>query len=120
MTDNGLRHLKDLDELVSIYLSETRVTAEGADELRKMLPNLKTVGFQDLPATTQGQDYTSPSAGMKFSLIPAGTFQMGSPDTEPERNSDEGPQHTVQISQPFYMGVYEVTQSEYEIGRAHV
>ena len=58
-------------------------------------------------------DYTSRSTEMKFSLIPAGTFQMGSPDTEARRQSDEGPQHMVQITQPFYMGVYEVTQSEY-------
>ncbi len=58
-------------------------------------------------------DYTSRSTGMKFSLIPAGTFQMGSPDTEADRQSDEGRQHTVQITRPFYMGVYEVTQGEY-------
>jgi len=46
--------------------------------------------------------------------IPAGTFMMGSPTTEPDRNSDEGPQHHVTISQPFYMGAYEVTQRQYQ------
>jgi formylglycine-generating enzyme required for sulfatase activity len=45
--------------------------------------------------------------------IPAGTFLMGSPPTEPGRSSEEGPQTTVTISQGFWMGKYEVTQAEY-------
>lgn len=51
---------------------------------------------------------------MKLVLIPAGKFQMGSPDSESGRNSNEGPQHEVTISEPFYMGTYEVTQEQYE------
>ena len=40
---------------------------------------------------------------------------MGSPESERNRRStNEGPQHSVKISQPFYMGVFEVTQAEYE------
>ena len=57
---------------------------------------------------------TSASTGMKLALIPAGTFRMGSSASEAERREDEGPQHSVTISQPFYMGVCEVTQAEYE------
>jgi formylglycine-generating enzyme required for sulfatase activity len=30
--------------------------------------------------------------------IPAGSFTMGSPSDEPQRNSDEGPQHTVNVA----------------------
>jgi formylglycine-generating enzyme required for sulfatase activity len=44
--------------------------------------------------------------------IPCGTFTMGSPTSEPVRYSDEV-QHRVTISQGFWMGKYEVTQSEY-------
>src|SRR5205814_118035 len=33
---------------------------------------------------------------------------------EREVLANEQPQHSVRISQPFYMGVYEVTQGEYE------
>ncbi len=54
------------------------------------------------------------SIGMKLRLIPAGTFTMGSPKDEKERNSDEGPQHEVEITKPFYMGVYEVTQAQFK------
>ena len=44
--------------------------------------------------------------------IPTGTFMMGSPGTEPNRNSDET-QHSVTLS-VFYMGKYEITQEQYE------
>jgi sulfatase modifying factor 1 len=53
------------------------------------------------------------SIGMQFALIPAGEFQMGSPQSETHRDNDES-QHRVRITKPFYLGVYEVTQAEYE------
>lgn len=53
------------------------------------------------------------SLGMKLVLVPAGRFVMGSPATEKERGEDET-SHEVEISQPFYLGVHEVTQNEYE------
>ena len=51
---------------------------------------------------------------MRLVLIPAGKFTMGSPDNEADRTADEGPQHEVTISKPFYMGVFEVTQEQYQ------
>jgi formylglycine-generating enzyme required for sulfatase activity len=51
---------------------------------------------------------------MKLTLIPAGKFLMGSPEGEMDRQYDEGPQHEVRISRPFYMGIYHVTQDQYE------
>ncbi len=58
------------------------------------------------------KDYTVPGIEMKMKLIDAGTFTMGSPESEPDRRHDET-QHKVTISKPFYMGVYEVTQKQY-------
>jgi len=51
---------------------------------------------------------------MRLVLIPAGKFMMGSPAAEAGQSSEEGPQHEVTISKPFYMGVFEVTQEQYE------
>jgi len=51
---------------------------------------------------------------MKLVRIPAGKFVMGSPKTEAGHDNDEGPQHWVKISKAFYMGVTEVTQSQYQ------
>ena len=47
-----------------------------------------------------------------FVLIEGGSFQMGSPDSEPWRSVDET-QHTVTVSD-FYISPYELTQAEYE------
>src|SRR5208337_517456 len=44
--------------------------------------------------------------------IPAGTFQMGSSDGTGDEN--EHPQHEVRITRPFYLGIHEVTQAQYE------
>ena len=52
--------------------------------------------------------------GMKFVLIGAGKFVMGSSKKESGRGTDEGPQRTVTIGKPFYMGVTEVTQAQYQ------
>ena len=46
-------------------------------------------------------------------LINGGTFTMGSPDDEPGRRDDEGPQHQVTVCS-FYMGKYSVTQADYQ------
>jgi formylglycine-generating enzyme required for sulfatase activity len=54
------------------------------------------------------------SVGMQLVLIPPGSFLMGSPPDEVDRDSDEGPRHEVVISQPFYLAVFPVTQEEYE------
>ena len=56
----------------------------------------------------------SEKVSLKLVLIPAGSFLMGSPEEEKGRAKNEGPQHEVTISQPFYMGVTEVTQEQYE------
>jgi formylglycine-generating enzyme required for sulfatase activity len=73
------------------------------------------------------KEYTN-SLGMKFVRIEAGTFDMGQLKTplplEVFRpgadflsvgDFDERPVHDVTISRPFYMGVCEVTNFEYEL-----
>ncbi len=62
----------------------------------------------DLPNLPEG------AKPLEMVLIPAGSFTMGSPDSEQDRYSDEGPQHQVTISKSFYMGKYEVTQAQWE------
>jgi formylglycine-generating enzyme required for sulfatase activity len=51
---------------------------------------------------------------MKLVLIAAGKFMMGSPKSTRYSSSGDTPQHQVTISKPFYMGVTEVTQEQYE------
>jgi uncharacterized protein (TIGR02996 family) len=54
------------------------------------------------------------SLGMRLALIPPGRFLMGSPDAEPSRYADEGPRHEVILTGGFYLGVFPVTQEEYQ------
>ncbi len=45
--------------------------------------------------------------------IPAGTYAMGSPASEKNRNNDET-RHQVTISKPFAVGKFEVTRSQFD------
>ncbi len=54
------------------------------------------------------------SIGMKLKLLPAGRFVMGSDKGEP----NETP-HEVTLTKPFYLGVHQVTQEQYERVMGH-
>ena len=51
------------------------------------------------------------SIGMKLVLIPPGEFVMGDPDAGKDHRAVL---HPVQLTQPFYLGMYELTQAEYQ------
>ncbi len=65
------------------------------------------------------------SIGMKMTLIPPGEFMMGSNSSRGDLetagfvlvdtfdNSDEQPAHGVKITNPFYMGIHEVTRGQF-------
>jgi formylglycine-generating enzyme required for sulfatase activity len=62
---------------------------------------------------TVGPDSFTNSLGMTFNRIPAGTFMMGSSESEPERYSDET-QHQVTLTKSYYMQTTEVTQGQWK------
>jgi len=45
--------------------------------------------------------------------IEAGTFLMGSPDDDDMASPDEKPPHEVEITRPFYLGAFPVTQKQW-------
>jgi formylglycine-generating enzyme required for sulfatase activity/V8-like Glu-specific endopeptidase len=47
-------------------------------------------------------------------VVPAGSFTMGSPESEEGHQSDEGPQRTVTIAKAFAVGKFEVTRDQFE------
>ncbi len=71
------------------------------------------LGLTRLSAVPAPDREITNSIGMKLVLITAGKFLMGSPKDEKDRLPDEE-QHEVSITKPFYLGVYVVTQAEYE------
>ena len=54
------------------------------------------------------------TAKIRMLPIPGGKFTIGSPDSEEDRNDDEGPQHEVKID-PFWMAETEMTWKAYEV-----
>ncbi len=54
------------------------------------------------------------SAGVKFVLVPAGEFMMGSGDDELGRYKEEGPQHKVKIPKAFYISIHQTTQGQWK------
>jgi len=63
---------------------------------------------------TQSDAVNATTMPLPLEMVPInfGAFTMGSPESEPSRDSDET-QHGVTISKSFYMGKYQVTQELY-------
>lgn len=57
-----------------------------------------------------------PESSLEYTFVPiqGGTFTMGSPATEKNRKTDEGPQKQVTLS-PFWMGTHEVTHDQFAL-----
>jgi len=69
-------------------------------------------------ASAWGQDeigvwveFTLSEVSQRLRWIPAGVFEMGSPNDEPGRREGEGPQHRVAISQGYWLFDTPVTQA---------
>jgi formylglycine-generating enzyme required for sulfatase activity len=78
---------------------------------------LTTVDPHGNPNPTQPQsvdvfDIDVGSSVMQFAVIPAGGFDIGSPDTEPERQLNEGPQQFIELKK-FAIGRTAVTQAQW-------
>src|SRR5262249_38900066 len=56
----------------------------------------------------------APGVEMKLAYIPPGSFLMGSRHSEEGRDSDEGPQRQVTLTKGFFMGIYPVTQLQWQ------
>ncbi len=105
------------------FLSVTGYLDGALEHPPEERPRLMVIGFESAEDeaayaasnTSSAQDeidLIENSIGMKLVRIPAGTFMMGSPRSEPDRIPREE-LHEVSITQPFYMSIHEVTQAQY-------
>jgi formylglycine-generating enzyme required for sulfatase activity len=113
--------------LLEARLNENGLGPEVTARIKTVLENA-TAWQSDANEAARMQDYTTKILGitkeltldlggkvtMRFMLIPAGGFLMGSPQEETGRAGNES-QHQVIISKPFHMGAFEVTQEQYEV-----
>jgi len=98
-----------------------------APSIRRLLskPRLQTIAFDAVAVDTKGvrsppEEHTAKlfteglglGAGLDMVLIPGGSFTMGSPLDELERQANESPQHHVTIA-PFFMSASPITQAQW-------
>ena len=117
-------------ELLKTWILEGAEWPDGINLVARKVEALSS-DEKAIVAEIHGRIVTNPAAARKEMLpytdtivgtevtfdmlpIPAGKFTMGSPETEPGRKPDEGPQREVEIA-PFWMGKYEVTWDQFEL-----
>lgn len=111
---------KELCDLAYRNAAEVRSGRDFRDHVDRLIRDIEYLLGGSLP-----REMTN-SIGMKLVCIPAGKFKMGS--TEAERNEvfallteksmpdwlkAEGPQHEVEITRAFYLGIHQVTQKQF-------
>ena len=73
--------------------------------------------LSEMPAASWPLEYKTTKLVLK--LVVPGTFMMGSPAEEVGHDYNNGTgsetQHKVTLTQPFYMGVFELTQQQYKL-----
>ena len=82
--------------------------------IQRLVPEMAAIRKQLTCAQLAAGDPIINSAGMVLLPIPAGEFMMGSPDSDAQAMDREKPRHPVKITRPFYLGMLEVTQSQYQ------
>ncbi len=95
------------------------VFAQLSSLLGKKVPSSEKT--EKLPAWATGHDRYGQWAEFKLKKIsqrlrwiPPGQFMMGSPESEPERYENEGPQHEVTLTKGFWLFDTAVTQALWE------
>ncbi|MEM0968557.1 MAG: SUMF1/EgtB/PvdO family nonheme iron enzyme [Verrucomicrobiota bacterium] len=88
---------------------------DGIALVEKMREQILATTSESTTADMKEYSATVPSTGAKYSMvpIPGGEFLIGSPESEADRQENEGPQRKVTV-EPFWMGKFEVTWDEYE------
>ncbi|MGC2199428.1 MAG: SUMF1/EgtB/PvdO family nonheme iron enzyme [Stellaceae bacterium] len=99
----------------------------AAPSIRKWVsrPSLRTIAFDVVTVDDKGArnppekyraaaftEAVGSSAGVNMVSIPAGSFTMGSPADEPERQPNEGPQHHVTVAS-FFCSDGPITQAQW-------
>ncbi len=110
----------------TIAAFDSKEEFKDVQSLAKESDELKSFEFETVTVNRQGKiikrdtkfaEYDTENLGNNVTLemvaIPEGSFIMGSPKEEPERSSNESPQHQVTVP-AFFMGKYPITQAQWQ------
>ena len=112
-------------ELLLGPVATQKAIREKRDALRKQGTAEGAIVLGPFGHGVEAENLLTNTLGMKLTLIPNGEFQMGSTDADIDavkkmnpffkisQFMDELPQHEVRITQPFYLGVHEVTKGQF-------
>jgi eukaryotic-like serine/threonine-protein kinase len=115
-----------LSQLTRRYVDMPKISSQLFSATPSPLPHVKTERYTSVKLNAQGQIIDKPQfqnesfaedlgdgVSMTMVKIPAGTFMMGSPETEADRNLNESPQHQVTVPE-FFLGQTLVTQEQWQ------
>lgn len=93
-------------------LETVSVQSEGIEDLRSRIENARLYGSHR-PGEVFSDPLASGGSGPELVVMPIGSFQMGSPASEPDRRPNEGPVRRISFSRGFALGKAEVSVGEY-------
>ena len=94
----------------ALLAASCRAPSDGTAETTASVAS--PAGVAEVNRGSSGKEFIN-SIGMKLVLIPKGEFAMGSARGNPNSDGDER-QHAVTITRDYFLGAFEVTQSQYE------
>ena len=103
--------MKDIPDPIKILVQESSAEVRmhrTRDEERYSIAVEEEEEEYDIPMGSGPESRIQNSVGMKFKLIPAGQFMMGS-----DRWEETQPVHRIVIGRPFYITTFPVTQGEW-------
>ena len=93
-----------LGVIIYVNTDKTHVTMDFGEPRSKVKVVVEEEGKKIVNITVQPREvapskaWVSPATNLKLVLIPAGAFQMGSPDDDQDALDDEKPRHLVRIT----------------------
>ena len=104
----------DCPTLNSSTFTVSMIAEDTVNFAQYLVVNLETGEKRYTTEPPDLSDDTCRTTELWLRYIPAGTFLMGSPEDEARRNYDEM-QHQVTLTHGYYMGVFEITQRQWEL-----
>ena len=99
---------EEITDLVALGLPRERIAA-----LQRLLADSRLYGSYQPQQVFRDPLAVSEAFGPEMVVIPAGRFQMGSPDTEAQRHANEGPRHRVNIDHGFALARTETSVADF-------
>lgn len=113
--------LSVLGAAIMVWLTPLAADPTVQGPLAQVTPMPAPASTQAVPLSPMQEKALKPKDTFKectncpeMMVVPAGSFTMGSPQSEPGHSADESPQHTVTIARQFAVGRFEATFDEWD------